>query len=197
MVWLRGAMSALLLLVSVFGLALLVIAADVIRFGTEQSVTSADAALVLGAAVIGDRPSPVLAERLRHAGDLYRAGRVGRIVLTGGRSPEDDLTEAEAGRRWLLSQGVPDTDIILEDRSRTTVENFLFSEPILADAGLATVLVVSDPLHMRRAIEIAERVGFAAKPAPTETTRYRSAETLLPFLARETWFMAQYLLPRW
>jgi uncharacterized SAM-binding protein YcdF (DUF218 family) len=197
MVWLHGAVSALLLLLSIAGLALLVIAADVIRFGTEQSVVSADAALVLGAAVIGDRPSPVLAERLRHAGELYRAGRVGRIVLTGGRSPEDDLTEAEAGRRWLLAQNVPDIDIILEDRSRTTVENFLLSKPILAGRGIATVLVVSDPLHMRRAMEIAERVGLAAEPAPTETTRYRSAETLLPFLARETWFMAQYLLFGW
>lgn len=197
MVWLRGTVSALLLLLSIAGLALLVIAADVVRFGTEQSLASADAALVLGAAVIGDRPSPVLAERLRHAGELYREGRVSRIVLTGGRSPEDDLTEAEAGRRWLLTQNIPDADIILEDRSRTTVQNFLFSTPILAGRGITTVLVVSDPLHMRRAMEIAERVGLVAEPAPTETTRYRSAETLLPFLARETWFMAQYLLFGW
>jgi len=190
---LRGLVSGLLTLLSIVGLALTVVAADVVAFGNAHSGTSADAALVLGAAVLWDRPSPVFAERLRHAGELYREGRIGRIVLTGGLSPEDKLTEAEAGRQWLLAQGLPDEALILEDRSRTTLENFLFAQPLLAENGIATVLVVSDPLHMRRAMEIAERVGIDAAPAPTRTTRYRSAETQMPFLARETWFMAQYL----
>jgi uncharacterized SAM-binding protein YcdF (DUF218 family) len=92
-----------------------------------------------------------------------------------------------------LAEGVPDGALILEDRSRTTLENLLFSQPILAENGIDTVLIVSDPLHMRRAIEIAERLGIDAAPAPTRTTRYQSAETQMPFLARETWFMAQYL----
>jgi uncharacterized SAM-binding protein YcdF (DUF218 family) len=189
----RGLVSGLLTLISIAGLALTVIAADVANFGGEHAGTSADAALVLGAAVLWDRPSPVFAERLRHAGELYRQGKVGKIVLTGGLSPEDKLTEAEAGRRWLLAEGVPDGALILEDRSRTTLENLLFSQPILAENGIDTVLIVSDPLHMRRAIEIAERLGIDAAPAPTRTTRYQSAETQMPFLARETWFMAQYL----
>jgi energy-coupling factor transporter ATP-binding protein EcfA2 len=56
----------------------------------------ADAAIVLGAAVYTDRPSPVFEERIRHGVALYKAGRVRLLVMTGGRDPGDRLSEAEA-----------------------------------------------------------------------------------------------------
>jgi uncharacterized SAM-binding protein YcdF (DUF218 family) len=191
---LRRAGTLLLFAAAVIGLAVLVIASDIARYGNITTTANADAALVLGAAVLGDVPSPVFEERLRHAAALYRAGRVERIVLTGGRSPEDDLTEADAGQRWLVADGVPEEAILIEDRSRTTAENFVFSAPLLAENGIGSVLIVSDPIHMRRAMEIAERIELNAEPSPTETSRYRSLETQIPFVLRETWFMAQYLL---
>ncbi|WP_210310514.1 YdcF family protein [Devosia pacifica] len=188
--------SALALVVWLAALCSLVIAADVARFGNVEMETDAqaDAAMVLGAAVLWDRPSPVFEERLRHAVTLYEQGRVQTIVITGGLSPEDELTEAEAGRRWVMAQGVPDADILIEPQSRTTLENFLFARTILAENDIATVLVVSDPFHMRRAMAIANRAGISAVPAPTPTSRFVSLETQLPFLARETWFMTQHLL---
>jgi uncharacterized SAM-binding protein YcdF (DUF218 family) len=170
------------------------LALDVWRFGGYSAQSQADAALVLGAAVIGDRPSPVLIERLRHAEALYKAGDVRKIVVTGGRSPEDDLSEAMASRNWLVGQGVPVVDVVLEDQSRTTLENFALAKPVLERAGIKTVLIVSDPLHMRRAMLIAQRYGIAASSSPTPTSRYRSWDTIVPFLAREVWFMGQYLL---
>ncbi|UJW84917.1 YdcF family protein [Devosia sp. SL43] len=170
------------------------LAVDIWRYGGVVADTPADAALVLGAAVIGDEPSPVLVERLRHAQALYDGGQVRSIVVTGGRSPEDDLTEAEASRNWLVTQGVPADAIVLENASRTTIENLQFARIVLAERGLKSVLIVSDPLHMRRAVLIAEREGIAAAPSPTPTSRYQSWGTTLPFLAREVWFMAQYLV---
>jgi uncharacterized SAM-binding protein YcdF (DUF218 family) len=170
------------------------LAIDIWRYGGVVTETPADAALVLGAAVIGDQPSPVLVERLRHAQALFETGQVRVIVVTGGRSPEDELTEAEASRNWLVAQGVPADAIVLENASRTTIENLQFARPVLAGHGLDSVLVVSDPLHMRRAVLIAEREGIHAAPSPTQTSRYQSWGTTLPFLAREVWFMAQYLV---
>ncbi|HEY8576054.1 MAG TPA: YdcF family protein [Devosia sp.] len=170
------------------------IAFDIWRYAGASSPDKADAALVLGAAVIGSTPTPVLVERLRHARDLYRSRQVGHIVVTGGLSPEDDLTEAEASRNWLLAEGVPAEAILLEDKSRTTIENVAFARAVLAENRLASVLVVSDPLHMRRAVLIADRLGIAAQPSPTPTSRYQTWQTTLPFLAREVWFMGQYLV---
>ena len=178
-------------------LALLVaggMAVDIWRYGGVVSDTPADAALVLGAAVLGVEPSPVLIERLRHAQELFEAGTVRAIVVTGGLSPEDELTEAEASRNWLVTHGVPTDAIVLENASRTTIENLQFARLVLAARKLETVLLVSDPLHMRRAMMIADRMDIVAAPSPTQTSRYESWGTTLPFLTREVWFMAQYLV---
>ncbi|QDH35127.1 YdcF family protein [Porphyrobacter sp. YT40] len=153
--------------------------------GSERGET----AIVLGAAVIGDQPSPVFTARLEHALTLYRAGRAGRILVTGGRSPEDRFAEGDAGAAWLQARGVPTESILIEDRSKTTRENLANARAMLGDGARAPVLIVSDPLHMRRAMAMAAAEGFNARPAPTPTTRYRSLATQAPFLAREVWFM--------
>jgi uncharacterized SAM-binding protein YcdF (DUF218 family) len=156
---------------------------------------SAETAIVLGAAVIGDAPSSVFAARLDHAVALYEAGRVKRILVTGGRSPEDSLSEAAAGAVFAQAQGVPESAVLIEDRSRTTRQNLDNARKVLGEAGQQPVLIVSDPLHMRRAMAMAADAGLDAQPAPTPTSRYRSLGTQLPFLARELWFMhAHWLL---
>ena len=158
--------------------------------GTERGET----AIVLGAAVIGDAPSPVFAARLDHAVTLYREGRVSRVLVTGGRSPEDRVSEAAAGAAYLQAQGVPAEAILLEDRSHTTRQNLANARAVLGQSARAPVLIVSDPLHMRRAMSMAAAEGFAASAAPTPTTRYRSLGTQAPFLAREVWFMHVFWL---
>ncbi len=158
--------------------------------GTERAET----AIVLGAAVIGETPSPVFAARLDHAVMLYREGRVARVLVTGGRSPEDSVSEAAAGAAYLQAQGVPSEAILLEDRSHTTRQNLANARAVLGQSARAPVLIVSDPLHMRRAMSMAAAEGFAASAAPTPTTRYRSLGTQAPFLAREVWFMHVFWL---
>ncbi len=180
--WCAGLAAALLLWL---GAVAAWIAVGPAVTGSERGET----AIVLGAAVIGDQPSPVFAARLEHALTLYRADRAGRILVTGGRSPEDSLAEGAAGAAWLQARGVPATAILIEDRSNTTRQNLINAHLVLGDGVRAPVLIVSDPLHMRRALAMAAAEGFDARPAPTPTTRYRSLATQVPFLAREVWFM--------
>lgn len=153
--------------------------------GDERGET----AIVLGAAVYGDVPSPVFAARIDHAINLHRQGRVNRLLLTGGKSPEDRLTEAEAAAAYARARGVPPAAIQLEVQSRTTRQNLANARQVLGDGGGEPVLIVSDPLHMQRAIAMATAEGFNALPAPTPSSRYRGLATRLPFLAREVWFM--------
>ena len=84
---------------------------------------------------------------------------------------------------------------MVEDRSRTTWENLVclrgtLGVPPRPRASLPTVLVVSDPYHLRRAASMARDLGFDARPAPTPTTRYRSWRSKGSFLAREVSFTA-------
>ena len=144
----------------------------------------AEAAVVLGAAVWGDQPSPVFAARLDHAASLYHEGRVPRILLTGGSREPGVPAEADVGRAYLRGLGVPDTAMAGERRSRTTWQNLACVRPLVD----GPVLLVSDPLHLRRAVQLAEDLAIDAAPSATPTTRYRGVRARATFLARETWF---------
>ena len=172
------------------------VAAAVASYSQQSDNGRADAAVVLGAAVLRTEPSPVFTERLRHAAELYKAGAVKKIVVSGGLAQGDKFSEAAAGRDWLTGQGVPAGDILLEDQSHTTFQNLQNVKPILAANGLERVLVVSDPLHMKRAMTIALADGIDAYPSPTPTTRFRSWNTELPMLANETWLLIGYWVLR-
>lgn len=180
-----------LLLVGVVSLAV-----DIAAFSRQSDTAPADAAIVLGAAVYDEAPSPVFAERLRHAAELFRSGQVERIVVTGGVGQGDTLAESEAGRDWLIGAGIPADRILIETRSRTTKQNLVFAQPLLGEHSIHRVLIVSDPLHMRRAMRMAADLGMDAHPSPTRTSRFQTLGTQLPMLLREVYFNLHYFVTR-
>jgi len=160
----------------------------------EDDSASAEYAIVLGAAVDGDKPSPVFASRIDHAIDLWRSQRVRQIIFTGGTADGDAVSEAEAARDYARNMGVPAEAIILEDRSQTTRKNLGFAQPGMLGIADGSVLVVSDPLHMRRAMQMAGALGYDAQPSATPSTRYRSFWTKAPFALREVYFIHHFWL---
>ena len=179
----------------VVGMPLLAVAGvafDVLRYAGMSDNGPADAAIVLGAAVRTTGPSPVYVERLNHAVDLYRSGAVKYLIMTGGKGLGERVAEAEAGRDSAIAAGVPSDAIFVETESRTTKENLANAAPIVLEHKLGRVLIVSDPLHMRRAMQMAEDVGLNAGPSPTPTTRFQSLKSQLPMLFKETYFYLHY-----
>lgn len=128
----------------------------------------ADAILVLGRALVDDRPSEVFAARLAHGAALWRRGLAPRILVTGGLTGRATRSEAEAGRELLLSAGVPPEDVLCEDRSRYTLENLVNAREIVWRGGWRRLLLVSDPLHQARARAFAAGLGLEvwSSPAP-------------------------------
>ena len=154
----------------------------------------ADAAVVLGAAVWTRDPSPVFKERINHAVNLYQKGRVRKLIFTGGQGNPGEPTEASAARDYALQSGVPTSDILIEDKSHTTYENILNAKQLADAHGMCTVLIVSDPLHMKRAMTMARDVGLEAHPSPTPSTRYQGMRSQLKLLMHETYYYIGYLL---
>jgi len=185
---------SLRVLLAVAALWLAVLAWSIVRFGAHDQATSQDAAIVLGAAVHGSMPSPVFRERIRHALALYRGGKVRKLIFTGGYGPGAARAESEVARDVALRAGVPAADILIETRSRTTRQNLLGARSLMATAGLRTAAVVSDPLHMKRALWMCSDLGLAAVPSPTPTTRYRGWRSKAGFLIRELYFYHHYLI---
>lgn len=172
------------------------IAARIYSFRNVRSEASADAAVVLGAAVWSADVSPVFRERINHGIDLYRKGKVRKLIFTGGQGNPGEPTESAAAKKYALENGVPAQDILIEEKSHTTFENILYAKQLADTQGIRKVLIVSDPLHMRRAMSIASDVNLVAEPSPTPTTRYVGLASQMELLAHETYYYIGHLLRR-
>jgi uncharacterized SAM-binding protein YcdF (DUF218 family) len=159
-------------------------------------VERADAAVVLGHAVWGTEPSPIGQARLDHAIGLYRAGRVRKLILTGCRWQGEAVSIAAASRAYVLDRGVAPGDVLIEERSRTTFQNLYYAKPIAEAHGLRTLVVVSDPLHLRRAMRMAHDLGLAAWPSGTPTSRIVGVRRRAQFVWREVYLYLGYRLAR-
>jgi uncharacterized SAM-binding protein YcdF (DUF218 family) len=142
--------------------------------GQRDEVRPADAIVVMGAAQYDGRPSPVFAARLDQGVALFLAGNAPRLVLTGGKAAGDRTTEAAVGRAFAIERGVPPEAIIVEDRSRTTLESVRAVAALLKADGATTALFVSDRPHMLRVLRMAADAGVTAWGSPTRTSPIES-----------------------
>lgn len=181
---------ALLALASVF----VGIAGTIQQFSLENQTQKADAAIILGAATDGLEISPVFRERINHGIELYRNNVVRALIFTGGKGQGKDISEAYAAKLYAMKNGVDEADIFIEENSHITQDNLKNAMEIMRKNNLASALVVSDPLHMKRAMLMAEFFGINAFSSPTQTSMYKSFKTQLPFLARETFFYIGFQL---
>ena len=134
-----------------------------------------DVIIMLGAGAMPDVPdvdgygaltsSP--ANRLLTAVRLQRRLNV-PILVSGGQVYADSGKEAEIARRWLLSLGVPEEDILVENRSLNTAQNAKYSAELMASRGLSRPILVTSAFHMKRAVLNFERAGVAVQPFPSD-----------------------------
>ena len=172
------------------------LAYSIVDFGTKDEKCNADVAIVLGASVTDTEVSPVLRERLNHGIWLYQNGYVDYLILTGGVGEGDTLSEAYVSKQYVLSQGVPESVIFMEETSKITEENLQSAKTIMDTQNLKTAIIVSDPLHMKRAMLMAEDYGITAYSSPTPTSMYRSLKTKAGFLLREEVYYIGYVIAK-
>lgn len=157
------------------------------------------AAIVLGARILPDgTPYDMLADRLRTAQDLYVAGRVPLLVVSGrggGAVAEDEVA---AMRRWLEQRGVPPAAIVDDPVGLRTIDTMRNAR---VRFGEQPVVVVSNPFHVARCVYLARGVGLAAVGVAAPPGRDYPASTLRRNHLREAgarvlaWF--ELLSPGW
>lgn len=185
-VGLLGWMWRLFVLVVVW---LLGVTGWIMWIGERDQAAKADAIIVLGAAAYDAKPSPVFQERIRHGLDLYEAGYAPLLIFTGGYGGSGArFSESQVARRYALKQGVPAKAILIETQSRNTVQNLVEAKRLMDQRGLRRVIIVSDPLHMARALRLSRAMGIDALASSTPSTRFRSFHTSWRFLAQEIYF---------
>lgn len=174
----------------------IIAAVQIVQYGKVDSKTKCDVAIVLGAATSGEEVSPVYRERINHGIWLYENGYVDYLVLTGGVGEGNEKSDAFVAKQYAVENGVPEQAILIEERSTITEENLEYAKAIMDAHSMNTAIIVSDPLHMKRAMLMANDYGITAYSSPTPTTMYRSLKTQIPFLARELFFYVGYSIVR-
>lgn len=155
-------------------------ALGVLSASTRDDRVPVDAIVVLGAAQYDGEPSPVFARRLDHAFSLWQEGLAPLVVTTGSKRAGDRVTEGFAGFEYLRYAGMPEDALLVVTDGASTWEQLAATARQLRRLELATVLLVSDPYHSLRLLQIAGEVGLEAEVSSTD------GRTSLRNLVRET-----------
>ncbi|MFF3439382.1 vancomycin high temperature exclusion protein [Streptosporangium sp. NPDC002721] len=124
--------------------------------GWVAGVPEAPVALVLGAGVVGETPSPMLARRLDISAQLYRAGRVEAILLSGDNSRRE-YDEPTVMRDYLLARGVPAGALVLDYAGFDTWDSCVRARTVF---GASKVTVVTQVFHLPRAVTLCRTAGL-------------------------------------
>lgn len=182
----------------ILGLFLLLIlyiagnAASIYTYSTKDETRNADTAIILGAAATDEGVSPVFRERINHGIWLYQNGYVKKLIITGGYGEGNLYSDSYIGKQYAIGQGIPEDVILLEEASTITEENLENAIEVMKNNGYDTALIVSDPLHMKRAMLMAQDKGMNAYTSPTRTSMYKGIYEKAKFAAREVFFYIGY-----
>lgn len=127
--------------------------------GTNDTVNyKEDAIIILGAGIKGDKPTRLLKSRLNKAILCYEKNPDIIIVVSGGMGHQEKFTEAYVMKKFLIENGIPQENILTEDKSTSTYENFIFSKSILDDTLKKDYSLgfITNEYHIYRAAEIAK-----------------------------------------
>ncbi|MBL9100008.1 MAG: YdcF family protein [Myxococcales bacterium] len=176
--WLRRILASLAVWA---GVHLLAISVD----GCTDEGADADLAVVLGNQVGRDGvPSPRLQRRLERALELWRAGKVARVIVSGGQDPGSPH-EADVMRAWLIDRGVPAGLVVADRDGVNTHATARFTRDYMQAHGLTSVVAVSQFYHLSRC-----KLALRMFGAPGVS----AAHAALEFEARDPWSMLRELV---
>lgn len=162
--WIKTAGRVFLIIFGVIaaaGLGLCVFFSVNMAVYAERDCDSTDCVIVLGCQVFGETPTDMLCDRLDAALELLEENSEALCVVSGGQGNLEEISEAEAMRRYLNAHGIADERIITEDRSTTTDENIRFTAELLSETGISdNITIVTNEFHQYRADIFARRAGL-------------------------------------
>ncbi|WP_422803689.1 YdcF family protein [Streptococcus sp. FT1-106] len=136
-----------------------------------------DYVVVLGAGLIGEQVTPLLASRIDRGIAIYRKNPGSKLIMSGGQGPDEVIAEAQAMANYALVKGVAADDIILENKSTNTKENIKFSRNLMTNGS--QFALVTNYYHVFRALLIARQLGIKCIGYGAKTKFYFSLNAFI------------------
>ena len=164
-------------------------------YGVNDSVDyNEDAIIVLGCAVRGTNPTQPLVARLDAALKYHEKNPDAYIIVSGGQGFDEDISEAECMKDYLIAHGVDNDRILTEDKATSTAENIRYSREIMQEKGIpeTDIALITNEFHVFRARQLAKLNGLSVTTAHAKTPWYSSPMMYL----REIFAVGQLILLR-
>lgn len=125
-----------------------------------------DYVVVLGAGLIGDKVTPLLASRIEKGIAIYQKHPGSKLIMSGGQGPDELMAEGQAMANYAFEQGIPVEDIVIENQSTNTEENLKFSYALMKPGS--RFALVTNYYHVFRALLLARKlkikcIGYGAR----------------------------------
>ncbi|HFI0914620.1 TPA: YdcF family protein [Streptococcus suis] len=125
-----------------------------------------DYVVVLGAGLIADQVTPLLASRIEKGIAIYQKHPSSKLIMSGGQGPDEIIAEGQAMANYALEKGVPAEDILIENQSTNTEENLKFSYALMKPGS--RFALITNYYHVFRALLLARKlkikcIGYGAR----------------------------------
>lgn len=160
---------------------------QILEEGDLANLKDVDCILVLGAGVWGDRPSPMLEDRLLVGIKLYKNTVSPKIMMTGDHGTKE-YDEVNVMKAFAIEKGVPSGDIFMDHAGFSTYESIYRARDVFS---AKKIIIVTQEYHLYRALYIANELGIEAYGVPADPRQYVGAlyRELREILARNKDFI--------
>lgn len=133
-----------------------------------SKIEKSDCILVLGAAVWGNEPSPMLEDRLKEAIELYKNNVAPKIIVSGDHRV-DDYNEVKVMKNYLIEKGIPSDDIFMDHSGLSSYDSIYRAKEVF---GVEKMIIVTQRYHLYRALYISNSLGIEAYGVSAEPRQY-------------------------
>ena len=167
---------------------------QIIKEDKYKNLDNIDCIIVLGAGVWGDKPSPMLEDRLSQGITLYEKGISNKIIMSGDHG-QKEYDEVNIMKQYAIEKGVSSENIFVDHAGFSTYESIYRAKEIFK---AKKIVIVTQEYHLYRALHIANKLGLEAYGVNSDPRRYtgQTYRELREILARNKDFIKSIFKPK-
>ncbi len=192
-----GIIVIVILIVLVFGINFYVVAStkkQILKENEYSKLLDMDCIVILGAGIWGDKPSPMLEDRLLEGIKLYH-NKVSDKIIVSGDHGRKEYDEVNIMKDYLIEKGIPSENIFMDHAGFSTYESIYRAKEIFQ---VKKMIIVTQKYHLYRALYIAKRLGIEAYGVGSDPRKYVGATNreIREILARDKDFIKCIFKPQ-
>ena len=160
---------------------------QIIQENEYEKLSDIDCIIILGAGIWGDKPSPMLEDRLLEGIKLYQNNVSNKIIMSGDHGRKE-YNEVKIMKDYAIEKGIPSENIFMDHAGFSSYESIYRAKEIF---GANKIVIVTQKYHLYRALYIANQLGIEAYGVGADPRQYVGAtyRELREILARNKDFV--------